>query len=42
MRKILVLLLVAFAAGACHDETVGEKIERKVRNAGDKIEDDFK
>lgn len=39
MKKILILAVVAVALGACRDESVGEKIERKVRNAGDDIED---
>jgi hypothetical protein len=39
MKKILVLAVVAVALGACREESLGDKIERKVRNAGDKIED---
>jgi len=38
MRKILALVVVAVALVACK-ETTGEKVERKLRNAGDDIED---
>jgi hypothetical protein len=36
---MLFLVLVALGAAACHDETPLENAERKLRNAGDKIED---
>ena len=43
MRKILVVVLVLSASAllGCH-ESAGEKIERKVRNAADDIEDAVK
>jgi hypothetical protein len=41
MRKILGLALVVSVAGLadCREETVGEKVERKLRNAADDVED---
>jgi hypothetical protein len=37
MRKILALLVLALAVGACREETPAEKVERKVRNAADEL-----